>query len=243
LALLETCAVSVAYGGLEALRDVTLAIEDHEIVALLGPNGSGKTTLFDVLSGLRRPMAGEVQFRSERMTDAPPWARARRGLARTFQVPRPFEHLTVRDNVLAGVTFNGTSATRTRADGLVEVERLLATVELGDKASARAAELSLGERKRLELALALSTRPILLLVDELASGLSPRGRQQVIRFYARLRGRGLTIFAIEHSFAVLGEIADRVILLDRGVVIADGRPGDVLASRELATAYLGDEAE
>ncbi|MBI4635055.1 MAG: ABC transporter ATP-binding protein [Candidatus Rokubacteria bacterium] len=241
MALLDARSVSVAYGGLQALRAVDVAVEAHQIVGLLGPNGSGKTTLFNVLSGLRPPTSGDVWLGGERITRLPAWAIARRGIGRTFQIPQPFPRLRVRDNVAVGVTFRRRDPLRTGADRMREVERLLATVGLTDKADTPARELSLGERKRLELAVALSTRPILLLLDELASGLSPRGREEVIRFYARLRERGLTIFAIEHSFAVLAEVADRVLVLDQGAVIADGAPRDVFQSPRLARAYLGDE--
>lgn len=237
--LLEARGISVRFGGLAALDSVDVTIGEGEIVGLLGPNGSGKTTLFNVLCGLLRPVAGEVRFLARPITGLAPWRIARLGIGRTFQIPRPFPRLTVFDNVRVGVTFGphpAAGAERTR-----EVERLLTTVGLADRAQAPARALSLGEMKRLELAIALSARPALLLLDELASGLSPRGREDVIRFYARLRKRGLTIFAIEHSLAVLQEVTDRLILLDRGAVVAEGRPAAVFASRELAAAYLGDE--
>ncbi len=240
MALLEARGLSVAYDGLLALRAVDLAIDEHHVVGVLGPNGSGKTTLFNVLCGLARPASGEVWLRGERVTTLSPWARARRGMARTFQIPQPFERLSVRDNVLAGVTFRARAPER--RDRAREVERLLTMVGLAEKAETEAARLSLGEQKRLELALALSTRPALLLLDELASGLSPKGRDEVIRFYARLRERGLTIVAIEHSFSVLADVADRILVLDQGVIVADGSPRAVLASPPLKAAYLGEDA-
>ena len=240
MTLLEARGISVAYGGLVALGGVDLTIEEGQVIALLGPNGSGKTTLFDVLSGLRRPTRGDVWLRGECVTGLPPWQLARRGVGRTFQIPEPFGALSVRDNVLVGVTFQARSP-RTRTARLAEVERLLTIVGLSARAGDDAATLSLGERKRLELALALSGRPALLLLDELASGLSPKGREEVVRFYARLRADGLTILAVEHSFAVLAEVADRVLVLDRGTLVADGPPGAVLDSPPLRTAYMGEE--
>jgi ABC-type branched-subunit amino acid transport system ATPase component len=240
MTLLEARGISVAYGGLVALAGVDLAIEEHQVIALLGPNGSGKTTLFDVLCGLRRPAAGDVWLRGECVTGLPPWQLARRGVGRTFQIPAPFGALSVRDNVLVGVTFQARRS-RTRAARLREVERLLTIVGLTGRASDAAATLSLGERKRLELALSLSGRPALLLLDELASGLSPKGREEVVRFYGRLRADDLTIVAVEHSFAVLAEVADRVLVLDRGRLVADGPPAVVLDSPTLRTAYLGEE--
>jgi branched-chain amino acid transport system ATP-binding protein len=241
MALLEARGLSMAFGGLLALRGVDLTLEEHELVGLLGPNGSGKTTLFNILSGLLAPTAGEVWFRGRRVTNTPAWELSRLGVGRTFQIARPFARLTVLENVLVGVAFRGQHRYRRFHDRRGEAEHLLATVGLTDKASIRAVELSLGERKRLELALALSTRPSLLLLDELASGLSPRGREEVIGFYARLRERGLTILAVEHSFRVLAEVADRLIVLDQGVLVADGRPESVLASRRVVEAYLGED--
>ncbi len=240
MTLLEARGISVAYGGLVALGGVDFAIEERQVIALLGPNGSGKTTLFDVLSGLRRPAAGDVWIRGERVTGLPPWQLARRGVGRTFQIPEPFGALSVRDNVLVGETFLARRP-QPRAARLREVERLLTMVGLSNRAGDAAARLSLGERKRLELALALSGRPALLLLDELASGLSPKGRDEVVRFYARLRADGLTIVAVEHSFAVLAEVADRVLVLDRGTIVADGPPAAVLDSPPLRTAYMGEE--
>ena len=232
----------MAFGGLLALRGVDVAVEEQQLVGLLGPNGSGKTTLFNILSGLLRPTSGEVWFKGKRITESPPWELAHLGIGRTFQIARPFAHLTVLDNVLVGVTFRSRHRYRAQ-DRRREAERLLEIVGLTDKAGSEAHELSLGERKRLELALALSTRPTLLLLDELASGLSPKGREEVIRFYGRLRERGLTIFAIEHSLRVLAQVADRLIVLDQGVIIADGRPEAVLSSRRVMEAYLGEDEE
>ena len=241
MALLESRGISKAFAGLLALRGVDLAIEERELVGLIGPNGSGKTTLFNVISGLLRPTAGEVWFRGRRITLANRRERSRLGIGRTFQIARPFARLSVLDNVLVGITFRS----RVRRGGLPdrqrEAERLLETVGLADKGERQARELSLGETKRLELALALSTRPTLLLLDELASGLSPKGREEVIRFYGRLRERGLTIFAIEHSFRVLAQVADRLIVLDQGAVVAEGPPEAVLGAPRVSEAYLGEE--
>jgi branched-chain amino acid transport system ATP-binding protein len=239
--VLEGRGISMAFGGLLALRGVDVAIEEHQVVGLLGPNGSGKTTLFNVMSGLLRPTAGEVWFRGRHVTGRPPWVMGRLGVGRTFQIPRLFSGLSVFESVLIGVTFRGRDRYRRAADRRNEAERLLALVGLADKSGARAIELSLGQTKRLELAVALSSRPAFLLLDELASGLSPRGREEVLLFYGRLRERGLTIFAIEHSFGVLARVADRMLVLDQGQIVADGPPAAVLASPRIAEAYLGEE--
>ncbi len=241
MSILEGRGISVAFGGLLALRGVDVAIEEHHVVGLLGPNGSGKSTLFNVLGGLLTPTAGEVWFQGARVTGKPPWALGRLGVGRTFQIPRPFAGLSVLESVLVGVTFRGRHRDRRAADRRREAERLLALVGLSDKAGALATELSLGQMKRLELAVALSSRPTFLFLDELASGLSPRGREEVLLFYGRLRERGLTIFAIEHSFGVLARVADRMLVLDQGQIVADGPPAAVLASPQVADAYLGEE--
>ena len=231
----------MAFGGFLALRGVDVAVEDRQVVGLLGPNGSGKSTLFNVLGGLLMPTTGEVWFRGRRVTGKPPWVMGRLGVGRTFQIPRPFAGLSALDSVLVGVTFRRRDRYRRAADRRREAERLLALVGLSDKTGALATELSLGEMKRLELAVALSSRPTFLFLDELASGLSPRGREEVLLFYARLRERGLTIFAIEHSFGVLARVADRMLVLDQGQIVADGPPAVVLASPRVAEAYLGEE--
>ncbi len=231
----------MAFGASLALRGVDVAVEDRQVVGLLGPNGSGKSTLFNVLGGLLMPTTGEVWFRGRRVTGKPPWVMGRLGVGRTFQIPRPFAGLSALDSVLVGVTFRRRDRYRRAADRRREAERLLALVGISDKAGALATELSLGEMKRLELAVALSSRPTFLFLDELASGLSPRGREEVLLFYARLRERGLTIFAIEHSFGVLARVADRMLVLDQGQIVADGPPAVVLASPRVAEAYLGEE--
>ena len=239
--ILEGRGISVAFGGLLALRGVDVAIEEHQVVGLLGPNGSGKSTLFNILGGLLPPTSGEVWFRGRRVTGGPPWVMGRLGAGRTFQIPRPFPALSVLDSVLVGVTFRAQDRYRRAAARRREAERLLALVGLTDKAGAAATELSLGQMKRLELAVALSSRPAFLFLDELASGLSPRGREEVLLFYGRLRAHGLTIFAIEHSFGVLARVADRMLVLDQGRIVADGPPAAVLASPRVAEAYLGED--
>jgi len=235
---LEVQAVSKSFGGLEALRDVSLVVEPGTIVAVIGPNGAGKTTLFDIVSGLARPTRGVVRFDGTDLARLPPHRIVRLGVGRTFQIARLFPALSVLDNVRVGVVFGrgGRAAgdARRRAAHLVEV------VGLGAKAEAAARELSLGEQKRLELACALATEPRLLLLDELTSGLSPRGREEVVRFYGRLRERGLTVVAIEHAFGPLSRVADRVVVLDQGAVVADGSPAEVARSARVREAYLGE---
>jgi ABC-type branched-subunit amino acid transport system ATPase component len=236
---LELDRVTVRYGGLEALREVSFAVEPGSLVALVGPNGAGKTTVFDVVSGLVRPASGAVRLDGRDVTGRPAHHLAALGIGRTFQIARLFPGLPVLDNVLVGVTF-GRRPAESGAERRRHARRLLEVVGLEAKATAPAATLSLGEQKRLELAVALAPEPRLLLLDELAAGLPPRGRAEVVRFYARLRERGLTVLAIEHALGVLGELADRVVVLDQGAVVANGPAGAVLAMPRVVEAYLGD---
>jgi branched-chain amino acid transport system ATP-binding protein len=238
-ARLDLRSVSKRFGGVQALRDVTVGVEPGTLTALLGPNGAGKTTLIDVISGLTRPDGGTVRFGEADLTRLPPHRIAGVGIGRTFQIARLFPGLSVRDNVLVGVTFGPTgrapaSERRRRAAELLE------WVGLPEKAEALARELSLGEQKRLELAVALGPAPRLLLLDELGAGLPPRGREEVVRSYRRLVERGLTVVAIEHATGILARVADRVLVLDQGELVADGPPGEVLASARVREAYLGD---
>ena len=241
--LLEARGICVDYGRVRALAGVDVEIEEGEVIGLLGPNGSGKTTLLDVLGGLRHPTAGQVRFDGALITGKRPRAFGSLGIGRTFQIPRLFAGLNVLDSVLVGVTFNTRQRLFRAEDRRREGERLLGIVELTDKAGALASELSLGQMKRLELAVALSTSPRLLLLDELTSGLSPKGRGEVLRFYGRLRERGITILAVEHSAGTLASVADRLILLHAGAIAADGPASEMLASSRVAQAYLGDGDE
>jgi ABC-type branched-subunit amino acid transport system ATPase component len=236
---LELDRVTVRYGGLEALREVSFAVEPGSLVALVGPNGAGKTTVFDVVSGLVRPTSGAVRLDGRDLAGRPAHHVAALGVGRTFQIARLFPGLPALDNVLVGVTF-GARPAESAGERRRHARRLLEVVGLEARATAPAAALSLGEQKRLELAVALAPEPRLLLLDELASGLPPRGRAEVVRFYARLRERGLTVVAIEHALGALGELADRVVVLDQGAVVADGPPGAVLATPRVREAYLGD---
>jgi branched-chain amino acid transport system ATP-binding protein len=232
--------VTHRFGALEALRDVSLAAAPGSLVALIGPNGAGKTTLLDVISGRLRPSQGAVHWEGAELTRLPPHRIAALGVGRTFQIARLFPGLPALDNVLIGVTFGAEGATaavkRRRRAG-----EILDWVGLADKAGLPAARLSLGEQKRLELAVALGASPRLLLLDELGGGLSPRGRDEIYRTCAQLRSRGLTVLAIEHGVGQLARRADQVVVLDQGAVVAVGRPDEVLTSPRVAEAYVGED--
>jgi branched-chain amino acid transport system ATP-binding protein len=241
MARLEVEGVTHRFGGLTALRDVSLTVEGGRLVALIGPNGAGKSTLLDVVSGRLRPTAGAARFDGADLTRLPPHRVAALGVGRTFQVARPFPGLSAIDNVLVGVAFAARPGPpgerRTRAGALLE------RVGLGGRDAAPAGHLSLGEQKRLELAMALAGAPRLLLLDEPAGGLPPGGRAAVHALCAALRDEGVAVLAVEHGPARLARVADRVIVLDRGAVIAAGPASAVLGSPRVADAYLGDDED
>ena len=239
-ACLEVDRVTHRFGALEALRDVSLVVEPGSLMALVGPNGAGKTTLLDVISGRLRPTHGGVRWNGVELTGLPPHRIAALGVGRTFQIAQLFPGLTALDNVLVGVTF-GANRAGTAGDRRQRAGEVIAWVGLQDKAGLAASRLSLGEQKRLELAVALGARPRLLLLDELGGGLSPRGRDEIYRVCKQLRSRGLTVIAIEHAVGRLARLADQVVVLDQGAVVAVGRPDEILTSRRVAEAYVGED--
>ena len=237
--LLECDALTKRFDGLVAVDGVSLRIDEQEIIGLLGPNGSGKTTLINMIAGRVKPTAGTVRFLGRDITHWPAHKRCRLGLARTFQTVKPFEHLSVLDNVAIGAVYGGPrplSLTQARE----EAARLLEVVDLTDKAGDLAGTLSMGQRKRLELARALATRPRLLLLDEIGAGLTPAGGVALRELLARLRDEGLTILGVEHAMHALADIVDRLIVLDRGRVIAEGPPDVVLNDPQVIDAYMGE---
>jgi branched-chain amino acid transport system ATP-binding protein len=234
--------VTQRFGGIEALRDVSLVAEPGSLVGVLGPNGAGKTTLLDVISGRLRPLRGAVRWEGVDLSRLPPHRIAALGVGRTFQVARLFPGLAALDNVLVGVTFGDRRAGPAR-ERRRRARDILGLVGLGDRGGIPAARLSLGEQKRLELAVALGTAPRLLLLDEPGGGLPPRARDEIYGACEGLRRHGLTIVASEHEVERLARRADQLVVLDQGRVIARGRPADVLASPRIAEAYLGEAVE
>jgi branched-chain amino acid transport system ATP-binding protein len=237
--LLEVRDLTKRFDGLVALDGVSFCIAEGEIVGLLGPNGSGKTTLINVIAGRWPPTTGRVLFDGRDITGQPAHAVCRLGIARTFQTVKPFDHLSVLDNVALGVLYGR------RRRGPLEVareeaRRFLETVGLEDRADDLAGTLSMGQRKRLELARALATQPRLLLLDEVGAGLTPAGGAALRQLLARLRDEGLTILGVEHTLYAMADIADRLIVLHGGRIIAEGLPQEVLGRRDVVEAYMGE---
>ena len=239
-ALLVIEGVSKAFEGVQALRNVNLDVRTGEVLGLLGPNGSGKSTLINVVSGHFRPDAGRIVFRGREIAGIPAHRIARAGIARTYQIPRPFRELTVRENVTLAAMFGG--ATLPRAAAEREASRWLQFARLERKAGALPDELNLHQRKFLELARALAFRPQLVLLDEVLSGLNPSEIDSAVELIRDIRAQGATIVLVEHVMRAVIALADRIVVLNHGDVIATGAPAAVMGDPAVVTAYLGAPA-
>jgi branched-chain amino acid transport system ATP-binding protein len=236
-ALLSVEAVTKRFRGLVAVDEASFAVEAGEIFAVIGPNGAGKTTLFNMIAGVFAPDDGRILFGGERIDGRRPDEIARRGIGRTFQIVRPFPALTVEDNVIVGALLraDGVDAARQHA------HELLRRLDLYDRRARPAASLTLPDRKRLEVARALATRPRLLLLDEVMAGLRPTETDRMVAILRELVGGGLTILLIEHVMRAVMALATRVLVLHHGAAIAQGTPEVVVREPAVVASYLGAE--
>jgi len=244
-AVLETRGLRKSFGGVHAVDGVDLCLPRGEIRALIGPNGAGKTTLFNMLTGQLRPDAGEVRFKGQRLSGLPPWVVWRRGVSRTFQITATFASLTALENVqvarLSHARRTYALLARTRSLEAEASRRLLEQVGLVEQAERSAAVLAYGDLKKLELALALANDPELLLLDEPTAGMAPAERGALVGLVERIaRERGLTVLFTEHDMDVVFSVADRIVVLHQGRVIADGKPDEVRGDPEVQRVYLGE---
>ena len=229
--------VTKRFGGLTAVRAVSLDVRERELVGIIGPNGAGKTTLFNVVSGYYRPEEGRVVFAGSDVTGRAPHDICRLGLTRTFQIVKPFGNLSVLDNVMIGALTHTWTVRAARS----VAERVVETCGLTPYATARARALPIGLRKRLEVARALATRPRVLLLDEVMAGLNPTELGGMVDLIRRLHAEGLTVIVIEHIMAAMMRLAQRIVVLHHGEKIAEGTPAQIVADRRVVDAYLGEE--
>ena len=238
--------LSKAFGGVDAVRDVSFAVAEGELVALIGPNGAGKTTCFNLVNGQLAPDAGTVSLLGSRIDGLPPRAIARMGVGRTFQVAATFASMTVRENIQLALLAHRGAHRRVAARATdclkAEADALLERVRMTRFAGQGCATLAYGDAKRVELTLAMAGAPRLLLMDEPTAGLSPRSRGRLMQLAADLaREERIAVLFTEHDMDVVFEHADRVIVLDRGRIIAEGTPEAIRANANVQTVYLGDD--
>jgi len=238
--LLEVEGLSRSFGGVAAVRDVSFAVQAGEIVGVMGPNGSGKTTLFNLITGALAPDAGRVRIAGEDVTGLSPHRICAKGIARTFQLVHPSPGLTALENVLVGQLYGRGRLPFTGA--VAEAERLLGTVGLGGKGNLPAAQLTVVDRKRLDLARALATAPRVLLMDEFMAGLTPAEAGEAIALIRILQGQGVTLVIVEHIVWALLDLSHRIVVLSAGEKIAEGAPAVVAHDPTVIDVYLGTTA-
>jgi branched-chain amino acid transport system ATP-binding protein len=235
-ALLELNDVCKSYGALRAVDAVSLAVEEGEALAVIGPNGAGKTTLFNLITGDVAPTAGRVLFGGSDVTATAPHARSRLGIGRSYQIPHPFANMSVFENLLVGAIFGGGVSERESYNRCSDVLRITG---LYDKANVPARTLTLLQRKRLEMARVLAMQPKLLLLDEIAGGLTEYECGELVKTIKEIHARGTTIVWIEHIVHALVSVASRLIVMNFGQLLAQGNPHEVMADARVREVYMG----
>ena len=235
--LLAVQGVSKSFGGVAANADISFDVAAGEILGLIGPNGAGKTSLFNSISGEVTPDRGEIRLEGRRISGAGPLACARAGIARTFQVVRSFDSMTVRENVMVGA-FSRTNRARV---AMAEADRVLDFTSLLARADHPAWGLTPPEKRRLEIARALATRPRILLLDEMLTGLTPTEAQGGVQLIRDVRRQGITVIMVEHVMEILLPLIDRAVVLNLGRVLTQGLPADLVRDPAVIRAYLGDK--
>ena len=236
--LLSVQGVTKHFGGLQALTDVTFDLPEGQILGLIGPNGAGKTTLFNAINGVYPPEEGRIIFREKDVTTIKTYYHARMGMARTHQIVQPLNELTVRENVMVGACFGRKNQSLGSAGETAE--EVLEFVKLADRIDQMAGSLNVAQKKRLEMARALASRPYLLLLDEVLAGLNHSEIANMVEIVKKIREQGITIIMIEHVMKAVMNVSDRIIVLDYGEQIAEGTPAEVSINEKVVEAYLGD---
>ncbi len=235
--ILEITDMVMRFGGLIAVDKLNLSIDQGEILGLIGPNGAGKSTVFNCVAGVYAPTAGRVQFNGQTINNEKPWNLCKKGLARTFQLVKPFATKSVLYNVMVGA-FATTGNTREAEQKAIEI---LTALNFEDKKEVKASSLTIADRKRLEIARALATEPKLLLFDEVMAGLRPAEVDGMVAIIKQLRKTGITIFLIEHIMRAIMALSDRIVVIHFGKKIAEGTPQQVASNDNVIKAYLGDD--
>ena len=235
MALLEVEKLTKDFGGLRAVSALSFNLEKGEILGLIGPNGAGKTTAFNLMAGFIAPTSGVVKLDGENIVGLKPHAVVKRGIARTFQIVKPFRKLSCLENVTLATFLHQANRAKAEAEAL----RTLDIVHMADRRGRHASDLTLGEQKRLEIARALGTRPKILFLDEPMGGLNPTELENACGFVQRISDDGVTVILVEHHMKAIMKICDRVVVLNHGVKIADGTPQEVMQNHDVVTAYLG----
>ncbi len=236
--LLQVQGVTKRFGGLQALTQVTFDLPKGQILGLIGPNGAGKTTLFNTINGVYHPEEGRILFQGKDVTNKMPYHLAKMGMARTHQIVRPLNELSVRENVMVGACFGHENQSLSKAAKIAD--EVLEFVGLSVRADQLAGSLNVAQKKRLEMARALASHPHLLLLDEVLAGLNPSEIDGMIQMVLDIRAQGVTIIMIEHLMKAVMNVSDRILVLDYGTQIAEGSPSEIVSHPKVIEAYLGD---
>ena len=236
--LLELEHVTKRFGGLPAVEDLSVAVRTGEVLGMIGPNGAGKSTAIGLIGGALAPTSGVIRFRGKDITRVAPHRRCHMGIARTFQITQPFAQLDIRENVIVGAMFGG--HIRSRAEAARQADAVLERVGLAAKARLKGDELTVADRKRLEMARALATNPQLLLLDEVMAGLTPREVSAAVDLIREINQSGVTVLVVEHVMRAITGVSDRILVLHHGRKIAEDAPDAVLSDPRVIEAYLGE---